>query len=144
LELLRDLYGRVLIPESVAEEIRIGERRQIYKPFLSTTDWIEVRKVTHREQVVQLLSDLDLGEAEAIALCLEVGAHLLLVDERIGRNTATRKGIKTVGLLGSLVACKARGLIPAVRPVIEDLRDLAGFWVRDALMDEVLRAAGEN
>ncbi len=144
LELLRELYGRVLIPESVAEEIRAGERCQVYPPFLAAAGWIEVRWVTSREQVNQLLPGLDLGEAEAIALCLEVAADLLLVDERAGRNAAASRGIKAVGLLGTLVACKAKGLIPAVRPVIQDLRDRAGFWVRETLVDEVLRAAGES
>ena len=144
LELLRDLYGRVLIPEAVAAEVRAGERTQLYPAFLSTATWIEIRQVPSREQVNRLLAELDLGEAEAIVLCQEIGANLLLVDERRGRTAAARKGIKTVGLLGSLLACKAKGLIPAVKPAMEELRDRAGFWVRQELFDELLLAAGET
>jgi hypothetical protein len=144
LSLLHELYGRLLVPESVAKEIREGEGKDLYPPFLSRTPWIEVRVVVDQHQVSQLQIELDQGEAEAIALCIEVGADLLLVDERTGRNMAATRGIKTVGLLGSLVACKEKGLVPSIKLILDDLREKAGFWVRQALYEEVLRSAGEG
>jgi uncharacterized protein len=144
LGLLHELYGRLLIPESVAGEIEAGEQQDLYAPFLSTTPWVEVHEVKDRSQVNELLRDLDLGEAEAIVLCLEKGANLLLVDERLGRNIATNKGIKAVGILGSLVACKKKNLIPRIKPILDELMDKAGFWIHKSLLEEVLRAAGES
>jgi predicted nucleic acid-binding protein len=48
-----------------------------------------------------------------------------------------------MGLIGVLVQCKQRGLIPQVRPVIDALRLQAGFWISDALYQRVLHDAGE-
>ncbi len=68
-----------------------------------------------------LQEKLDRGEAEAIALALEIAAGLLLMDERRGRNEAKRFGIRFVGTLGVLIEAKARGLFPEVRPVVDEL-----------------------
>ena len=42
-----------------------------------------------------------------------------------------------------LIEAKQRGLIAAVRPVLDDLIAIAGFWVARPLYDQILRAAGE-
>jgi hypothetical protein len=51
---------------------------------------------------------LEPGESESIALALEIGADLLLIDERRGRAEADRLGIKITGLLGILVEAKRK------------------------------------
>jgi predicted nucleic acid-binding protein len=144
LDLLRQLYQQVVIPEAVASEIRAGETRGTHPEFLDTVEWIEVRRVSDQHIVAELVSELDLGEAEAIALSLELHADLVLIDERAGRIAAAQRGIRTIGLLGTLIACKSRGFIPAVRPVLDDLRTRAGFWVSQELYDLVVRQAGED
>lgn len=53
-----------------------------------------------------LQMELDPGEAEAIALAVELKAHLLLLDERRGRVVASRLGLHFVGLLGVLSEAK--------------------------------------
>jgi len=53
-------------------------------------------------------------------------------------------GLRVTGLLGTLVLAKQRGHIDAVRPIIADLRIRAGCWFDDALIADVLRAAGED
>ena len=73
------------------------------------------------------LRNLDLGEAEALALALEVSADLLVIDERDGSAMANQIGIPTVGVLGLLVEAKLAGLIPAVTPMMDDLRDGLNF-----------------
>ena len=86
---------------------------------------------------------LDIGESEAIALSIELSADLLLVDERRGRAVAEARGIRTVGLVGSLVACKSKGIITAVRPLLDRLRSEAGFWMSDTLYRRVVAESGE-
>jgi predicted nucleic acid-binding protein len=86
---------------------------------------------------------LDRGEAEAIALAERLQADLLLMDERIGRRCARERSLRVVGLLGTLIVAKQRGLIAAVRPLVEQLRQQAGFYVSDTLLAEVLQRAGE-
>ena len=87
--------------------------------------------------------DLDAGEAEAIALAVETEAELLLMDERLGRESARHFGLRYVGLIGVLVEAKRKGLVRAVRPYLNELRDIAGFRIRDTLYIRVLRDEGE-
>jgi predicted nucleic acid-binding protein len=54
---------------------------------------------------------LDPGEREAIQLAEEQAANLLLIDERLGRSEARRRGISTLGTLGILLAGGERRLI---------------------------------
>ena len=49
---------------------------------------------------------MDNGEAEAIALAIELKADLLLLDERLGRKVASRFRLNYVGLLGVLIEAK--------------------------------------
>lgn len=66
-----------------------------------------------------------------MALALELGADLLLLDEREARRAAKRLGLTFVGVLGVLLGAKAKGLIPAIRPVTDALQQRAGFLSAD-------------
>jgi predicted nucleic acid-binding protein len=86
---------------------------------------------------------LDRGEAEAIALALELNADLLLIDERKGRVAASQLGIRVVGILGMLVEAKQRGFVSAIKPIVDDLIRQAGFWIRNDLYNRVLQSVNE-
>ncbi len=104
---------------------------------------MERAAVANRLLVHSLRQDLDAGEAEAIALAIEIEADWLLMDERLGRETAHHFGLRYVGLVGILSAAKQRGDLKALRPHLDRLRDVAGFRVSSALYEQVLRDAGE-
>lgn len=72
-------------------------------------------------RVEALLGELDLGESEALIVALELGADLLLIDERTGRDVARRMGIRRVGLVGILIEAKNRGLIASVAEDLDRL-----------------------
>src|SRR5207244_3804846 len=78
---------------------------------------------TDAARVAELRTRLDPGEAEAIVLALELKADALLIDERRGRQVAAQLGLRPIGVLGVLAAAKSRNLIPAVAPLVEQLRD---------------------
>ncbi|MCC6360469.1 MAG: DUF3368 domain-containing protein [Phycisphaerales bacterium] len=143
IDLLRALFERVLIPPGVAAELRAGDAEGIHVDLIALADWVEVRAVFDRESVDALMTELDLGEAEAIVLAEEAEADLLLMDERIGRAVAAGRGIRTIGLLGALVTAKRKGVLPRVKPVLDALVHDAGFWVSDSLYEDVLRETGE-
>jgi predicted nucleic acid-binding protein len=51
--------------------------------------------------------------------------------------------LDTIGLLGCLLLAKERGLLVAIKPVLDDLIAEAGFRVGNQLYREVLAQAGE-
>lgn len=140
LSLLRDLYGRVLVPSQVYREITIADKPG--GPQIAATEWLEEHPLAKGTTVAALAAMLDQGEAEAIVLALEVGAELLLMDERRGRIIAQDMGCQVAGLLGVLVVAKKKGLIPELRPLLASL-SRTGFRVSDTLVQQVLREVGE-
>lgn len=143
LNLLQYLYGTVVVPQAVYQELTDppGQPGGIEVQSLS---WITVREAKDRSRVALLLNELDPGEAEAIVLTAELSGELLLMDERLGRGVAERLGLKTVGTVGVLLAAKQRGYLTAVRPAMDELIDVARFRVSGALYEAVLKAAGES
>jgi len=143
LDLLRRLYGKIAIPQAVYDEIAIVGAGQPGAVEVQTLDWIETHQVQNQDLATALRAELDPGEAEAIALAVDLGADLLLLDERRARSIASRFGLKFIGLLGALLEAKHRGLIPVVGPVLDDLVTKAGFRLSKQLYAQVLHAAGE-
>ena len=143
LGLLQQLYGKVVIPQSVYHEIAVIGAGQPGATEVSTFEWIETRQVTDRPLLAALRLELDEGEAEAIALAVELQAGLLLLDERKGRVVASQLGLRFIGLLGVLVEAKHKGLIRTVKPVMDDLTAKAGLWISQELYDHVLQIVGE-
>ena len=143
LDLLHQLYGELLIPEAVWKEVVIEGAGQPGADEVRAASWIKVHHVTNRHLVHALRQDLDAGEAEAIALALEIEAELLLMDERLGRETAHHLGLKYVGLIGALIEAKHKRLIRSIKPCLDALRDVAGFRISDILYLRILQDEGE-
>lgn len=142
--LLRDLYGQLTIPEAVWNEVVIEGKDQPGASEIEAATWIR-RKVATDNQLVRILQqDLDDGEAEAIALAVEEEADLLLMDERIGRESANHLGLRYVGLVGVLVEAKSKALVREIKPLLDALRDIAGFRLSEDLYSRVLKDQGEN
>jgi predicted nucleic acid-binding protein len=143
LDLLRQLYSTIIIPEAVWHEVVVEGADQPGAEAVSSASWIVRRTVTNRPLVHALRQELDAGEAEAIVLAMEIGNTLLLMDERLGRDTARHFGIRYTGIVGVLIEAKHKGFIQAVQPYLDTLRDLAGFRVSEALYRRVLQDEGE-
>jgi predicted nucleic acid-binding protein len=97
--ILHALFGRVLVPAAVMEELRHSRAPSEVKSWLlQIPSWIEVRaRAAPPEEALQIL---DPGEREAILLAQEMHADLPLIDEKQGRLEAKRRGITTTGTLG--------------------------------------------
>jgi uncharacterized protein len=143
LQLLPLLYGQVLIPSAVFEELTASKQDLPPAIDLAAETWLIVANAKDRARVQQLREDLDPGEAEAIVLAVERRADLLLVDERRGRRTATAAGLKVTGLLGVVARAKQAGLIDLGKPVVDELIQIARFWIGPDLYGEVLAELGE-
>lgn len=143
LDLLRQLYGEIAIPAAVLQEITNVGNTDASARVVPTLSWIKTEPVTDRVFVNRLRTELDPGEAEAIALAVQLSAGRLLMDERLGRAAAMQAGLQVTGVLGILIAAKQNDFIQEVKPLLDTLLDRVGFWVDAQLYAKVLRAAGE-
>jgi len=133
LNLLPSLYKQVLIPSKVFEELSASKHDLPPAIDLAVEPWLIVASANNQQRVQELCAELDPGEAEAIVLAIERRADLLLVDERRARRTAADAGITVTGLLGVVARAKAAGLIDSAKPVLDDLIQVARFWIGRAL-----------
>ncbi len=131
LDLLRGLYGTVVVPTAVADEC--GSR---------LPPWFQVETVQNQGMVRSLRLELGSGESEAIVLAAEVGASRLILDDKKARRIARQLGLPITGTLAVLLRAKQQGLLSGVREVLDDLAK-AGFRISDALIRDTLRRAGE-
>jgi uncharacterized protein len=143
LELLHRLYGEVLIPPIVRQEVTAGLGKMPANRDILSVSWLKVQRPTQGVILQALAQDLDPGEAEAIALALEVQAVLLLIDERVGRRVATARGLRIVGLLGVLVDAKRMKFLDSVKAALDDLNAKTSFRLSERLKSQVLKTVGE-
>lgn len=145
LHLLRSQFPEVCIPEAVHLELgrlkHAAAGRAIDQAIQE--GWLKITPLRDRRVAGLLSAHLDQGEAEAIALSIEIPAELLLLDERDGRAAAAQSGLRVTGVMGILLRAKRDGQIPAVKPALEQLRTQAHFFVSASLERGVLELAGE-
>ncbi len=143
INLLQQLYQTVLIPTAVYAELLDERAGENVITAVQSAVWLKIQPVQQQELVSVLRNIVNLGEAEAIALAVEVNATRLLIDERLGRQVAVEQGLKINGVFGILLSAKQQGLIAIVKPIIDDLISQANFRVSSQLYADVLKAANE-
>jgi predicted nucleic acid-binding protein len=143
LAVLRDLFETVIVPPAVDHEL-LHPPAGIIAVDVRTLDFVSLRAPRDLDRVHELLETLDPGECEALALAVEVGALAILIDESAGRAMAKKLGLLPIGVLGTLVRAKQRGLIDTVAPLISRLEIELGFFISGSLKVQVLKSAGET
>jgi uncharacterized protein len=140
---MQQLYGTILIPNAVYAELLDERAGETVIAAVQSAVWLEIRPVQNQELVNELRNRVNVGEAEAIALAVEVEATRLLIDERLGRQAAVNLGVKITGILGILLSAKRQNLILEVKPVMDNLITQASFRISEQLYLDVLSAANE-
>ncbi|HEY2344179.1 MAG TPA: DUF3368 domain-containing protein [Chthoniobacteraceae bacterium] len=143
-DLLIKLFGSIAAPDAVRGEIEALRQRTPRFASVNLDAVAAFASVKDHTKVALLSLHLDPGEAEAIALAVEMKADLLLVDERRATRTAHQLGIKTLGLIGVLLLAKRKGHVERISVLLDRLETEAGFWIGRNLRDQVLGAAGER
>lgn len=143
-DLLRALFEQVHIAEGVWRELNHEGHEHPGSREVAEAPWVLRHAVRNQPLVTALERDLDRGEAETLALGLELKADLVLLDEKEARHAAARMSLRHVGVLGLLIESKRRGFVPRVAPLLFALRHEAGFYLGEGLIREVLAAADEG
>ena len=121
LDLLHAVFGKVIIPQQVYEELTTGNHPAVLA--VKSSSWLEIRAISNTQLIeqLQLETDLDLGECSAIILAEELKAGQLLIDEKAGRKVAISRGLPIIGLVGVIILAKDQGLIDNVKDILDDL-----------------------
>ena len=105
---LHELYGQIVIPGKVFEELSSAGAPEIVRNWCSAPpNWIQVRVPSKTDSGLKLTG----GEREAVLLAEEIRADLLLIDERTGRRAAILRNLFVTGTLGILRAAAEQGLV---------------------------------
>lgn len=89
-----------------------------------------------------LLTQLDKGEASAIALATEFEDVLLLLDDLKARKLASKLNFKITVTLGIINKAKQMSIIEKISPLINKLL-ATDFRIADNIVDELLRINNE-
>ena len=141
LDLLRTLYGGVIVPDAVADEVLHGPANDPAAAALQTDAWLQRTAVPDIPLPVAAW-DLGMGEAEVLAWALRHPGCEAILDDRLGRRCARALAIPVRGTLGVVLLAKKRGIIPAARPVVESLRK-AGLFISPEVLEPSLRLVEE-
>lgn len=140
-EVLSALFGKVMIPRAVAEELQHLKTPQKIKDWIqSPPDWLEIRQADLA--IFTPLKPLGKGETEAIALALELKADFILIDERAGRQEARRAGLFILPTLTILERAAVRGLLDL--PETIDRLSKTTFRASPRLYQEILERDRER
>jgi len=142
LDILPALSTQVVIPPAVVDELAVGRSLGLHLPDPLTLGWVEIRRPIS-VLALPLITDLGPGETEVLMLGLETSQAVVILDDALGRQVAETLNLHLTGTLGLLLDAKKAGLIPAVKPLLDQLQAL-GFHLANYTRVAVLHLAGED
>ena len=137
IDILPKMYGRVLVPRVVREELRQQAAPETVRAWIANAPtWLEVRVPTNPAD--DALAKRRRRELDAITLTIEFSAEQLIVDDREGRKRAEVRNIPVIGTLGVLKEAATLGLLN-LRMAVQRLQT-TNFYVAP----EVLKSLFED
>ena len=131
LNLLQKVYGELVTTPEIAEEYGV-----------TLPIWIKVQPVGDKKYKTFLETQVDSGEASAIALATEFEHAILILDDLKARKLAVKLKIQTTGTLGVINKAKQMSIIPEVKPLINKLL-LTNFRISNHIIVELLKLNNE-
>lgn len=109
--ILEKLYGQVFTTPEIAAEY--GKR---------LPSWVNVQAVVNRDLLYTYADLVDIREASALALAMEVLLPSLILDDLKARKLANELNLKFTGTVGVLILAKQNGIIPLLFSYFEKIR----------------------
>lgn len=132
LDILRKVYGSVAITPDILSEFDE-----------EIPDWIEVMQVKDLQRQRILQTQIDRGEASAIALALESDNATLILDDLKARRLAEKLQLNVTGTVGVMIRAKHKGIIPSIKPFLAEIKQTK-FRISSELETTALKIAGET
>lgn len=140
LDVLPALYGPIVVPLAVVDEIDVGRRAGIRLPDVRLLPWARLEAVDAGH--IDFPRLFGAGERDVLAFALKSPDSRVILDDAVARRYASQAGLKVVGTIGILLLAKARGLVDSIAPFIEML-DSYGFRLHASTRASALKLAGE-
>ena len=135
IEILPAIYGEVLVPQAVIDELQDSDAPSEVRSWLSAPpQWLRISSMTFQPD--PLLDRLDRGERDAILLAESIRADRLIMDDLDGRLEAANRKLAVIGTLGILAEAARRNLLDLTR-ALAALR-ATNFHVSPALIERLL------
>jgi predicted nucleic acid-binding protein len=143
IELLTQIFAKVIVPRTVFEETQfrsdLPDAQTIFAAQQSGVFIVENSSVGS----ASLPPDGELGDGEAAAISLAAAlGHGVLIDDKHGRAVAATLNLRVIGTVGVLLIARRRELIPALKPLLEELK-VSGYYLSAELIQGALRRVGE-
>jgi predicted nucleic acid-binding protein len=138
--ILPTLFGRVFAPPAVIQELSHPRSPEVVRQWASSPpSWLTIQAPTVRDPSLKLGP----GETEAILLAHELGADLILIDERKGYKVAIARGLKVVSTLAILEEAGCRKLLD-FEAAIEQLENGTTFYVTEEVLQDSRKRVKER
>ena len=133
----------IIIPDAVWKEVVETGHGRTGAQSVARAKWLTIRKIRNYAFATALQTSLDQGEAEVIALGQELGADLLLLDEKSARSVALKLEYPVLGTVGLLIWAKRQGIIPSLENELSLLHQKGGFRLSRLVYEYALQQVGE-
>ena len=143
--LLKVLWGSIIIPEAVLQEVMKGLPGKGDLTEAVNSGWIRIQNVQNQRMVRLLQGNLrGRGECECIILAGEIGAKVILVDDKKARKIAQQGGTEVIGTLGLLMMAVKEGVLPKEEAVkVIDLLVKKEFRLSESLIQKAIKMIEE-
>lgn len=140
-DLLPQLFGEIVLPGAVWEEVEAGDATDPASQRLSKLGWLKRDDTVAIAPIIQAW-DLGAGESAVLSYGLANPEYTAVIDDAAARRCARSLNITVIGTVGLVVLAKRRKLIPRIAPGLQALRD-AGLWLSDDLIQKLKQQEGE-
>ena len=142
LYVLKELYGQIVIPQAVYEEVTEKEDSACLQ-VKDNLDWIDVLEADKLADRTMYKAKLHKGEVEVMILAKShPQADLVIIDDYAAKKTAEFIGLKVTGTIGVLLKAKRKGIISSFSEALIKIEN-NGFYIDQELHDLAVKMAGE-
>lgn len=143
LNILKELYGEVIIPRAVYDEISVKKDSVCKKIVDESLEWIHVQKIQNVMAKAMFKSQLHDGEVEVMILAKEQNADVVIIDDQNAKKYAKYLELPVTGTLGILIKAKQVGYISELKPLL-DVMVQNGIYIKNSLIEHCLELVGEK
>ncbi len=125
LNILRDLFKEIIITKEVRDEFGSN-----------LSEWIIIAEVKNKDKQIEIEKRLDRGEANSIAIALEIKDSTLIIDEVKGLNIAKSLHLDIIGTIGILLIAQKKDIIKDALSIILKLQN-KGFRLSETIIEKI-------